>query len=80
MVPMIWSPLAGGRIFDAQSTDPQIQRIRKCLLAIAAQFNMSIDTVLLLILHLNLIIFGMVGVLCVVIDAPVEYGGRVGNE
>lgn len=37
--PMIWSALGGGRVFSEQS--PQAERIRNCLTAIGAEYNVS---------------------------------------
>lgn len=41
--PMIWSPLAGGRLFTAQ--DAQAQRVREVLQALAAQHDVAAATV-----------------------------------
>ncbi|KAI3643659.1 hypothetical protein MP228_009823 [Amoeboaphelidium protococcarum] len=44
--PMIWSPLYGGKLFNEQSEDPQIQRLREAMSKIGKNHNnASIDQV-----------------------------------
>ena len=43
IVPMIWSALAGGRLFDEQS--PRAERLRAALETIGAEHNVSATTI-----------------------------------
>jgi predicted oxidoreductase len=42
---MAWSPLAGGRIFDAESKDERIVRVRAALKKVSKELDLSIDEV-----------------------------------
>ncbi|KAI8809488.1 aldo/keto reductase [Cladochytrium replicatum] len=43
MAIMAWSPLGGGRLHDASSTDPQVQRVRAVLAKLGEKWDASID-------------------------------------
>ncbi|KAI8812870.1 aldo/keto reductase [Cladochytrium replicatum] len=43
MAIMAWSPLGGGRLLDASSTDPQVQRVRAVLVKLGEKYGASID-------------------------------------
>jgi predicted oxidoreductase len=42
MSPMIWSPLAGGRLFSTNQ-DEKCSRVQKILKSLAARYNVSVD-------------------------------------
>ena len=45
MSPMIWSPLAGGRIFDDKTTDERTIRVRAAMKKVGKQLDASLDQV-----------------------------------
>jgi predicted oxidoreductase len=53
VLPMAWSPLGGGNIFDKNSTDERILRLRKTIVSLGEKYNCTSDQVLIawLLLH-----------------------------
>ena len=45
--PMAWSPFAGGQVFDNQSLNPSVQRIRSAAQAMLQKYEITLDQLLL---------------------------------
>jgi predicted oxidoreductase len=45
--PQIWSPLAGGKIFDMSWIDPTVIRIREVFQNLSVQYNTTIECLIL---------------------------------
>ena len=47
IVPTIWSPFGGGKLFESNSKDPRVVRVQKVLEGLAKKYDASFDQILL---------------------------------